>query len=105
MLPRWISRTPQPLFYRTLGFKTLIDVPSQKIHFHWNGVHQGVGAQSQFSRLTLELTEAICVQDGERVDKALIGRNLKVNDPVSLERAYNSLKRFSLKPRLRHRMA
>ena len=36
-----------------------------------------------FSRLTLELTEAIGAQDGERVDRALIGRNVKVNDPVS----------------------
>ena len=46
-----------------------------------------------FSRLTLALTESIYVYKTEKEwTKALIGRYLKVNDPESLERAYNSLK-------------
>ena len=80
-----------------LGFKTLIDVPSQKIPFHWNGVLTKESAlkarRPVFSRLTLALTEAIYVYKTEKEwTKALIGRYLKVNDPESLERAYNSLK-------------
>jgi hypothetical protein len=80
-----------------LGFKTLIDVPSQKIPFHWNGVLTKESAlkarRPVFSRLTLALTEAIYVYKTEKEwTKALIGRYLKVNDAESLERAYNSLK-------------
>jgi ABC-type nitrate/sulfonate/bicarbonate transport system substrate-binding protein len=80
-----------------LGFKTLIDVPAQKIPFHWNGVLTKESAlkarRPVFSRLTLALTEAIYVYKTEKEwTKALIGRYLKVNDPESLERAYNSLK-------------
>jgi ABC-type nitrate/sulfonate/bicarbonate transport system substrate-binding protein len=80
-----------------LGFKTLIDVPSQKIAFHWNGVLTKESAlkarRPVFSRLTLALTEAIYVYKTEKEwTKALIGRYLKVNDAESLERAYNSLK-------------
>jgi ABC-type nitrate/sulfonate/bicarbonate transport system substrate-binding protein len=80
-----------------LGFKTLIDVPSQKIPFHWNGVLTNESAlkarRPVFSRLTLALTEAIYVYKTEKEwTKALIGRYLKVNDAESLERAYNSLK-------------
>jgi ABC-type nitrate/sulfonate/bicarbonate transport system substrate-binding protein len=80
-----------------LGFKTLIDVPAQKIPFHWNGVLTKESAlkarRPVFSRLTLALTEAIHVYKTEKEwTKALIGRYLKVNDPESLERAYNSLK-------------
>jgi ABC-type nitrate/sulfonate/bicarbonate transport system substrate-binding protein len=80
-----------------LGFKTLIDVPAQKIPFHWNGVLTKESAlkarRPVFSRLTLALTEAIYVYKTEKEwTKALIGRYLKVNDAESLERAYNSLK-------------
>ena len=80
-----------------LGFKTLVDVPSQKIPFHWNGVLTKESAlkarRPVFSRLTLALTEAIYVYKTEKEwTKALIGRYLKVNDAESLERAYNSLK-------------
>ena len=80
-----------------LGFKILIDVPSQKIPFHWNGVLTRESAlkarRAVFYRLTMALTEAIHVYKTEKEwSKALIGRYLKVNDPESLERAYNSLK-------------
>ena len=80
-----------------LGFRTLIDVPSQKIPFHWNGVLTKESAlkarRPVYSRLTLALTEAIYVFKTEKEwTKALIGRYLKVNDAESLERAYNSLK-------------
>jgi ABC-type nitrate/sulfonate/bicarbonate transport system substrate-binding protein len=80
-----------------LGFKTLIDVPAQKIPFHWNGVLTKESAlkarRPVFSRLTLALTEAIYGYKTEKEwTKALIGRYLKVNDAESLERAYNSLK-------------
>jgi hypothetical protein len=72
-------------------------VPSQKIPFHWNGVLTEESAlkarRPVFSRLTLALIEAIYVYKTEKEwTKALIGRYLKVNDPESLERAYNSLK-------------
>jgi ABC-type nitrate/sulfonate/bicarbonate transport system substrate-binding protein len=80
-----------------LGFKTLVDVPSQKIPFHWNGVLTRESAlkarRGVFYRLTMALTEAIHVYKTEKEwSKALIGRYLKVDDPESLERAYNSLK-------------
>jgi ABC-type nitrate/sulfonate/bicarbonate transport system substrate-binding protein len=80
-----------------LGFKVLIDVPSQKIPFHWNGVLTRESAlkarRAVFYRLTMALTEAIHVYKTEKEwSKALIGRYLKVNDPENLERAYNSLK-------------
>jgi ABC-type nitrate/sulfonate/bicarbonate transport system substrate-binding protein len=80
-----------------LGFKTLVDVPSQKIPFHWNGVLTSESAlkarRGVFYRLTMALTEAIHVYKTEKEwSKALIGRYLKVDDPESLERAYNSLK-------------
>jgi ABC-type nitrate/sulfonate/bicarbonate transport system substrate-binding protein len=80
-----------------LGFKILIDVPSQKIPFHWNGVLTRESAlkarRDVFYRLTMALTEAIHVYKTEKEwSKALIGRYLKVDDPESLERAYNSLK-------------
>jgi NitT/TauT family transport system substrate-binding protein len=80
-----------------LGFKVLVDVPSQKIPFHWNGVLTKESAlkarRPVFYQLTAALTEAIHVYKTEKEwTKALIGRYLKVNDPESLERAYNSLK-------------
>jgi ABC-type nitrate/sulfonate/bicarbonate transport system substrate-binding protein len=79
-----------------LGFRTLIDVPSQKIPFHWNGVLTKESAlkarRPVFSRLTQALTEAIHVYKTEKEwTKALIGKYLKVNDAESLERAYQSL--------------
>ena len=79
-----------------LGFKTLIDVPSQKIPFHWNAVLTTESAiktrRPIFTRLTAALTEAIHVYKTEREwTKALIGKYLKVSDPDGLERAYNSL--------------
>ena len=80
-----------------LGFKVLVDVPSQKIPFHWNGVLTKESAlkarRAVFYQLTAALTEAIHVYKTEKEwTKTLIGRYLKVNDPESLERAYNSLK-------------
>lgn len=79
-----------------LGFKTLIDVPAQKIPFHWNGVltkESSIKARrSVFARLTLALTEAIHVYKTEKEwTQSIIGKYLKVTDPENLERAYNNL--------------
>lgn len=79
-----------------LGFKTIIDVPSQKIPFHWNGVLTKESSlkarRSVFARLTLALTEAIHVYKTEKEwTKSIIGKYLKVTDAENLERAYNNL--------------
>ena len=79
-----------------LGFKTLVDVPAQKIPFHWNGVltkETSLKARRPvFARLTLALTEAIHVYKTEKEwTKSIIGKYLKVSDPENLERAYNNL--------------
>jgi len=79
-----------------LGFKTLIDVPAQKIPFHWNGVLTKESLlkarRPVFARLTLALTEAIHVYKTEKEwTKSIIGKYLKVTDPENLERAYNNL--------------
>src|SRR5687768_14687356 len=53
-----------------LGFKTLVDVPSQKIPFHWNGVLTRESTlkarRGVFYRLTMALTEAIHVYKTEK---------------------------------------
>ncbi|HEX7226942.1 MAG TPA: hypothetical protein VF353_04140 [Candidatus Binatia bacterium] len=72
-------------------------MPSQKIPFHWSGVLTNEAAlkarRAIFSRLSLAPTEAIYVYKTEKEwTKALIGRYLKVNDPESLQRVYNSLR-------------
>ena len=79
-----------------LGFKILIDVPAQKIPFHWNGVLTKESLlkarRPVFARLTLALTEAIHVYKTEKEwTKSIIGKYLKVTDPENLERAYNNL--------------
>jgi len=79
-----------------LGFKTLVDVPAQKIPFHWNGVltkETSLKARRPvFARLTLALTEAIHVYKTEKEwTKSIIGKYLKVSDPENLERAYKNL--------------
>lgn len=79
-----------------LGFKTLIDVPSQRIPFHWNGVLTRESSlkarRAVFTRLTLALTEAIHVYKTEKDwTKSIIAKYLKVADAENIERAYNNL--------------
>ena len=80
-----------------LGFKALVDVGTLKIPFHWNGV-LSLGAtvkskRASLSRLVRAMTEAIYIYRTEKEwTKTIIGKYLRMNDPESLERTYQSFK-------------
>jgi ABC-type nitrate/sulfonate/bicarbonate transport system substrate-binding protein len=78
-----------------LGFKSLVDVGSLKIPFHWNGVLTREATvrskRAPLARFVRAMTEAIYIYKTEKEwTKTVIGKYLRMNDPESVERTYQS---------------
>jgi ABC-type nitrate/sulfonate/bicarbonate transport system substrate-binding protein len=78
-----------------LGFKSIVDVGSLKIPFHWNGVLSREATvkskRGLLARFVRAMTEAIHIYKTEKAwTKSVIGKYLRMDDPESLERTYNS---------------
>ena len=78
-----------------LGFKSLVDVGSLKIPFHWNGVLTRESTikskRPLIAKFVRAMTEAIYIFKTEREwTTTIISKYLKINDPKGLERTYNS---------------
>ena len=80
-----------------LGFKSLVDVSSLKIPFHWNGVltRESIikSKRPLIAKFVRAMTEAIHIYKTEKEwTKAIISKYLKISDPEGLERTYNSFR-------------
>jgi len=78
-----------------LGFKSLVDVGSLKIPFHWNGVLTRESTikskRPLIAKFVRAMTEAIYIFKTEKEwTTTIISKYLKINDPEGLERTYNS---------------
>ena len=78
-----------------MGFRDLIDIGTLKIPYHVNAVvtrEKTVKERRAFvSKVVRAFTEALhFIKTNKEETKALIGKNLKTNDPEGLERAYKA---------------
>jgi ABC-type nitrate/sulfonate/bicarbonate transport system substrate-binding protein len=78
-----------------MGFRDLIDIGTLKIPYHVNAVvtrEKTVKERRPFvAKVVRAFTEAIhLIKTNKEETKALIGKNLKTNDPEGLERAYRA---------------
>jgi NitT/TauT family transport system substrate-binding protein len=78
-----------------LGFRDLIDIGRLKIPYHVNAVvtrEKTVRERRSFAaKVVRAFTEALhYIKTNKEETKALIGKNLKINDPEGLERAYQA---------------
>ena len=78
-----------------MGFRDLIDIGALKIPYHVNAVvtrEKTVKERRPFvSKVVRAFTEALhFIKTNKEETKALIGKNLKSNDPEGLERAYRA---------------
>jgi ABC-type nitrate/sulfonate/bicarbonate transport system substrate-binding protein len=76
-----------------MGFRDLIDIGTLKIPYHVNSVvtrEKTVKERRPFvTKVVRAFTEALhFIKTNKEETKALIGKNLKTNDPEGLERAY-----------------
>ena len=78
-----------------MGFRDLIDIGTLKIPYHVNAVvtrEKTVKERRPFvAKVVRAFTEALhFIKTNKEETKALIGKNLKTNDPEGLERAYRA---------------
>src|SRR5512145_2402774 len=78
-----------------MGFKDLVDIGTLKIPYHVNAVvtrEKTVKERRPFvAKVVRAFTEALhFIKTNKEETKALIGKNLKTNDPEGLERAYRA---------------
>jgi sulfonate transport system substrate-binding protein len=78
-----------------LGFRDLFDIGTQKIQYHVNSVVTREKTVKERRALVVKVvrafTEALHYIHTNKDDtKALIGKNLRINDPEGLERAYRA---------------
>jgi ABC-type nitrate/sulfonate/bicarbonate transport system substrate-binding protein len=78
-----------------MGFRDLIDIGTLKIPYHVNAVatrEKTVKERRPFvAKVVRAFTEALhFIKTNKEETKALIGKNLKSNDPEGLERAYRA---------------
>jgi NitT/TauT family transport system substrate-binding protein len=90
-----ISTEPFAREAEKVGFKTLLDIGSLKIPFHWAGVltrEATIKAKRPIlARFVHAMTEAIFIYKTEKeFTKAVIGKYLRTTDPENLERTYDS---------------
>lgn len=80
-----------------LGFKSLVDVGSLKIPFHWNGVLTRESTikskRPLIAKFVGAMTEAIHIYKTEKEwTTTIISKYLKISDPEGLERTYNTFR-------------
>ena len=80
-----------------LGFKSLVDVGSLKIPFHWNGVltRESIikSKRPLLAKFVRAMTEAIHIYKTEKEwTTTIISKYLKINDREGLERTYNTFR-------------
>ena len=78
-----------------MGFRDLIDIGTLKIPYHVNAVvtrESTVRSRRAFvTKVVRAFTEALhYIKTNKEDTKAMIGKNLKTNDPEGLERAYRA---------------
>jgi NitT/TauT family transport system substrate-binding protein len=78
-----------------LGFRDLMDIGSLKIPFWWNAVlTQGTILKTKrpiFAKFARAMVESVYfIKTEKEASKAIFGKNLRITDPESLERAYKA---------------
>jgi len=78
-----------------LGFRDLLDIGSLKIPFWWNAVltRESIlkAKRPVFSKFACAMVEAVhSIKTEKEATKAIFGKNLRITDPESLERAYRA---------------
>ena len=78
-----------------LGFRDLLDIGSLKIPFWWNAVltRESIlkAKRPVFSKFARAMVEAVhSIKTEKEATKAIFGKNLRITDPESLERAYRA---------------
>jgi NitT/TauT family transport system substrate-binding protein len=78
-----------------MGFRDLFDIGTQKIQYHVNAVVTREKTVKERRPLAIKVVRAFTealhyIKTNKEDTKALIGKNLKINDPEGLERAYRA---------------